>query len=113
MRAGPVIAAFCLLLALLIGAGWYGSAQHTRAVAAEGQADALAGQLEAATARTKAIQKAVQTVEAQRNEAQQKLRKALDGNKEWADSPAPAAVSDELCKRLKCAGVHPVPTPAG
>ncbi|QHJ82358.1 MAG: hypothetical protein [Caudoviricetes sp.] len=111
MRIGAVVGAFVLLLALLCGVSWYALALHTRAGIAEGKVTALTSQLNAATERTGRIQRAVQTVEAERNEAQQRLRKALENHRDWAVSPAPAGVSDELCKRLKCTGVHPVPTP--
>lgn len=113
MRIGIVVGVFLALLGLLGGASWYALGQHTRAEIAEAAVSDLTGKLDAARARTGLIQKAVLTVEAQRNEAQQKLRKALESNRGWADSPAPGPVSDELCKRLRCTGVHPVPTPAG
>ncbi|QJD54820.1 putative Rz-like protein [Pseudomonas phage MR6] len=101
-----------VLLALLLGAGWYGSAQHTRAVAAESRADGLTSKLEASVALTKRIQQGVQRVERERNQAQHDLAKALADNREWADSPVPEPVRIELCKRIRCTGVQPVPTPA-
>lgn len=113
MRIGIVVGVFLALLGLLGGASWYALGQHTRAVQAEALVTDLTGRLDAEKARTGRIQRAVLTVEAQRNEAQQKLRKALENHRDWADNPAPAGVSDELCKRIRCTGVHPVPTPAG
>jgi uncharacterized membrane protein affecting hemolysin expression len=111
MRAGPVIAAFALLLVLLVGAGWYGSAQHTRAVAAEGQASTLAKDLEAAKARTARIQAGVNKVEAERDAAKQGLAQALARSGEWGAMRTPDPVISELCKRLRCTSVQPMPTP--
>ncbi|UAW53689.1 hypothetical protein pphageB21_56 [Pseudomonas phage pphageB21] len=101
-----------VLLALLLGAGWYGSAQHTRAVAAESRADGLDAKLTASVALTKRIQQGVQRVERERDQAQKGLAKVLADNKGWADSPVPEPVRDELCKRIRCAGVQPVSTPS-
>lgn len=100
-----------VLLALLLGAGWYGSVQHTRALAAELEVSTLGARVEAAEARTRRIQAGVQKVERERNEAQRGLAQALAGSKEWAISPVPDPVRNELCKRLKCTGVPAMPTP--
>jgi hypothetical protein len=108
MRTGLVIV---VLLALLLGAGWYGSAQHTRAVTAEGQVSTLTKQLAASKALTARIQAGVNKVEAQRDEARAGLAQALRDSKEWADSRTPDAVVNELCKRLRCTGVQPVSAP--
>lgn len=44
-------------------------------------------------------------------ELRKPVEKALNENPDWRDAVVPDAIADGLCARLRCAPVHPVPTP--
>lgn len=88
-----------LLLALTATLAWYGI---NDALEQRGKVTALELSLKNERARTARVQALVGKVEAKREQAQTGLDAALAREREWASSPAPVPVSDELCKRLRC-----------
>lgn len=72
--------------------------------AGEERARADGVQAELIKLRTKhaALQANIAVLEQKRAVSRKDLSDALEKNKAWADGPVPDAVSDSLCKRLRC-----------
>lgn len=95
------------LLASLYGAVRWGFSEAHKADQLQTEVSALAQEVKVLDDRLRAVPAEL--------ERQRKVRKeatsALDKNPEWRDAAVPAAVADGLCARIRCAQVHPVPTP--
>lgn len=96
MRARLVTWALLILLAL--SGSLYGLWQRSEAQAARTYAEQLESSSAALRGRLTGIQPELQRQKEVRREADQ----AIQSNPDWATEPVPAAVSDGLCKRLRC-----------
>lgn len=99
MRARLVIAGLCLLC-LLAGASGvlYGRWQHA-------EAEAVRQALDAANAANTALRDRLVSIPKEvlrQKEARREADAAIEANPDWAAEPVPGAVSDGLCKRLRC-----------
>ena len=99
MRARLVGIGLCLLcLAVGVSGALYGRWQHAEAEAVR-QALATAEKAnKALTARLKALPAELASQKEKRHAAES----AIQANPDWAAEPVPGAVSDGLCKRLRC-----------
>lgn len=71
------------------------------------QVDGLTDEVRVLDARLRAVPAEIE----RQRELRKPVEKALNANPDWRDTPVPDAVADGLCSRIRCAPVHPVPTP--
>lgn len=101
--AGAVL----VLLAALYGTARWGFSQAAEADELARLNQGLTQEVQVLDERLRALPAELQRQRTKRKEAEL----ALDQNPEWRVSAVPDAVADGLCARLRCAQVHPVPTP--
>jgi len=99
MRARLVAVGLCLVCILVGVSGvLYGRWQHS-------EAEAVRKALESATAANKALRERLVAIPDEilrQKEARRDADQAIEANPDWAAEPVPDAVSDGLCKRLRC-----------
>ena len=99
MRARLVIAGLCLLCILVgVSGALYERWQHAEAQALRTYAEQLETSNKALRGRLTGIQPELQ----RQKEARRAAEQAIKSNPDWAAEPVPDAVSDGLCKRLRC-----------
>lgn len=99
MRARLVAVGLCLLcLAVGVSGVLYGRWQHAEAEAVRQALDAANAANTALRDRLVGIPKEV----LRQKEARRDADEAIQANPDWAAEPVPGAVSDGLCKRLRC-----------
>lgn len=99
MRARLVIAGLCLLCLLVgVSGALYGRWQHA-------EAEAVRQALDSANRANTALRERLVAIPAEvlrQKEVRRDAEAAIQANPDWAAEPVPDAVSDGLCKRLRC-----------
>lgn len=99
MRARLVIAGLCLLCLLVgVSGALYGRWQHA-------EAEAVRQDLAAANRANTALRERLVAIPAEvlrQKEARRDADQAIQANPDWAAESVPDAVTDGLCKRLRC-----------
>jgi hypothetical protein len=107
-RLAMILSALLISLLLALGGALkWGLSQSRAATLAQGRVDALTIEVNVLDERLRALPAELQRQRTARAPAE----KALDEVPDWRDSAVPKPVADGLCARLRCAPVHPVPTP--
>jgi hypothetical protein len=91
----------------LYGTVRWGLSEAAAATQLQTRVHALSTEVIVLDARLRGVQPELQRQRDERKEA----GVALDQNPDWRTTAVPGAITDGLCRRLRCAPVHPVPTP--
>lgn len=95
------------LLLALAGALRWGLSESREAARLQGEVELLTAEVDVLDGRLRALPGELQ----RQRDARKGAEHALDQTPAWRDTAVPDAVTDGLCQRIRCAPVHPVPTP--
>lgn len=103
--------AIAVVILGLAGAVWIGSerlsAARSELARTQGQVDTLSSSLDALQARAALVERSINNLNQRSAENERRIGNVLRQEKEWADSPVPPVVADELCKFATCSTRDP------